>query len=140
MTSLKTIAAIFVAASTVLLTSCSVFRANEDCGFSASFDLTNGKTEIEIIFSRVLAEELNGTRNCGFAYVQTRVENAMIDGTSLAESVRDEKYVYTAAARFDPRKDPRSIESGGKGYISDFESVQQVDRRAFIKLRPFPPK
>lgn len=139
MTSLKTIAAMFVAAALVLLASCSLFRANEDCGFSASFDVPNGKGEIEIIFSRVLAEELNGIRNCGFAYVQTQVENAMIDGTSLAESVHDEKYVYTAAVRFDPRKDPMSIESGGKGYISDFESVQQVDRRVFIKLRPFPP-
>ena len=109
----------------------------EDCGYSAYYVTPKNGEEIEIHFSRVTAEVLNGQRNCGFGYIPTRANGAKTRGVELREIAKEkETYVYVAPADFDPRKDIVSIAPGGTPYTSRPEKVRQVGENIYFQLLP----
>jgi hypothetical protein len=110
-----------------------------DCGFSAYYDTKDRDGKIELVFSRVTAEG-NDPRNCGFNYIKTKVDRAEIDGTAMperadADKFQRETYFYAAPPGFDLRKNTIKIEYGGKKYVSDLTSVEQIDTSCYIKLK-----
>jgi len=109
---------------------------SSDCGFSAYYETKEKNGEIEIIFSRITAEILNGHQNCGFGYVKTKVDRAEIDGAVLPERVEKDVYLYAAPNGFDPRKNIITILTGNNRYVSDLTSVKQTDHTYIIFLKP----
>ena len=126
----------------VLTISCSyIWKSGPvDCGFSAYYDTKDKDGKIELVFSRVTAEG-NDPRNCGFNYIRTKVDRGEINGTAMpyraeADKFQNETYLYEAPAGFDLRKDVIKIEYGGRKYVSDLTSVDQIDTSHYIKLKP----
>jgi hypothetical protein len=127
----------------VLFTSCSYLplqSGSKDCGFTASFTLPKQGEGPLILFSRVLAEELNGQTNCGFASVPTKVDKASVDGKELRVVTIGEDVVYAAPAGFDPTTQAISIEADGRSYFTNQNEVRRDGNRYLIGLRSFPPK
>ena len=125
------------------ITGCSVFfpLVDEDCGYSASYSVPKDGGEIEVTFSEVQAEVLDGRRECGFRYVPSRVTKAKLHGDEMREVNRGgTEFVYLAPSGFDPAIDPISIEVSERGYVSKLDSVRRIDERVFFSLRRFPPK
>ena len=107
----------------------------KDCGYSAYYVTPKKGEEIEIHFSRITAEILNGQRNCGFGYVPMRANGATINGNQLREIAKDKgEYVYVASPDFDPKKDLVTIDPGGTRYTSDPETVEQVGQNIYFQL------
>gem|GEM_PF-6722849 len=122
----------------IVLSSCSMMAKgsdDDDCGFSAYYVAAPDGDTVDIIFSRVMAEERNGRTNCGFGYVKTKVDQAQIDGRVLPEQKRDRDYIYTAPSGFDPRKNTILIKVGDRLYTSDLATVRQTDKNVYISLK-----
>ena len=106
-----------------------------DCGYTAKFDAPEQGSGAWISISRVLAEELNGTVNCGFAAVPTRVDKASVNGSTLDTVSIGEDIVYVAPADFDPNEHQLIIDIDGKTYGSDPRETQRNGRRIVLALK-----
>jgi len=123
----------------VLTVSCSTSLVNADsgdCGYSAFYDTKEHNGKIEIVFSMIMAEVLNGHKNCGFGFLRTKVDRAEIDGVALPERQEKDVHFYAAPTGFDPRKHVISIHVGKDRYVSDPTSVKQTDTNFNIFLKP----
>jgi hypothetical protein len=127
----------------IFISSCSYLplqAGSKDCGFSASYTVPEPGKSAWISISRVLAEVVNGQTNCGFAYLPTAVDKALVDGKELEVKTIGEDVLYVAPVGFDPATHSFSIDVDGHGYIADPNNVRREGDRYVIGLRPFPPK
>ena len=114
--------------------------SSTDCGYSGYFVKPKDGGDLQLRFSRVLAETLNGQTNCGFAYVPTRVQEASMNGKQLKEiELAGERFTHAYAAPpvFDPGTDFFTVEIkvGNAKYKLDGSSVKRVDDTVYFTLR-----
>jgi hypothetical protein len=121
----------------VLASGCSVanFLTEEDCGYSAYYTKPKGGEDVEIIFSRVLAEVVEDGRHCGFAYMPTNVTKALVNGKDMREVKRGDATLYIAPPGFDPERDDVQIKILETTYSRRLESIRRQDDRVYFSLK-----
>ncbi|MEO8650352.1 MAG: hypothetical protein ABI539_14400 [Acidobacteriota bacterium] len=141
----------FITASLILMAvlagaaslACSTIRSAMgpgDCGYSAFAARTDESGRVELGFSQITAETVDGHTDCGFQYIRTKVDRAEIDGTVLPERAETDQfkrntYFYATPAGFDPQKTAITIQTGNKRYSSELSKVQRSDKGFWVNLK-----
>jgi hypothetical protein len=125
-----------------LLTGCqSLFTdADDDCGYSVAILKSSNESSYEIVFSQVIAEVLNGKRNCGFGYIPLRVGKPMMDGKPLEEVERNRQPAYRFVGNFDPGSTSITFMINETNYLAAPEPSATPSDSFHRKARKFPPK
>lgn len=107
----------------------------KDCGCSGYYKIPKDGEDVEIIFSVVTAETLNGRTNCGYGFIKTRVTNALAGGVPMQEITKEHlEYVYLTQPDFDPKKDIVTFDLNDSRYTSRPETIRQIDDNVYFEL------
>ena len=77
---------------------------------------------------------------CDFGRAPIKVDKAQAGGNDLTVIDRNGTYVYQTDYTFEMDKPVLSFEWGGRGYISDPDSIENRDGYVRVRMRKFPPK
>jgi hypothetical protein len=127
-----------------IFAACSVLSGSDeselDCGCLAEIKQAGNKEGLEVVFYRILAEELDGELSCGFGYAPIKVENPTHHGEPLVEIERSEPPAYAANGQIDPGKPVLAFRLDGVDYIQDSESVERSGTLARVRMKRFSPR
>jgi hypothetical protein len=93
-----------------------------------------------VMFSRSIAEVLNGRTNCDFGFSRISVDRATYDGSELIAGEKQGDPIYASEVPFDPAKGGLNIEFEGASYITDPSTIEKTSKGYRLRMRRFPPK